>query len=220
MLQRLYRMSNSSRMPIQCMLKSLSPIVRLYCAVGPGFLLVWRCPASCVESMQAVPEGLRNWYHWLVPTLAWPKSNWDIILLSIWSCQDAAQTVQELRCPGSDLGGDPQDTIISCGVCSKIVRTTEYHFELVQWNFCIFFFFTLMIDWLFWFQDVVYLYFLFIYLFSSEHVTTLAVQWMFMCAKHPGLKARSSLGLLWWKNFFILLYFIKQCIISISPMIS
>ncbi len=33
------------------------------------------CTASCGESMQAVPGGWRNWYHWMAPTLVWPKSN-------------------------------------------------------------------------------------------------------------------------------------------------
>ncbi len=34
-----------------------------------------QCPASCAKSMLGVPGGRRNWYHSMVPMLAWPKSN-------------------------------------------------------------------------------------------------------------------------------------------------
>ncbi len=52
----------------------LGPIVRPYAgAVGPGFLLVHGNAQP--RGMQAVPGGWRNWYHWMAPTLAWPKSN-------------------------------------------------------------------------------------------------------------------------------------------------
>ncbi len=48
------------------------PTLVQWVRVPPG---ARQCPASCDKSMQAVPGGWRNWYHWMAPMLSWPKSN-------------------------------------------------------------------------------------------------------------------------------------------------
>ncbi len=57
----------------------LRATVRHYAgAVGPGFLLVQdNAPASCGQSVLAVPGWRRHWCHWLALTFPRPESNWE-----------------------------------------------------------------------------------------------------------------------------------------------
>ncbi len=104
-----------------------------------------QCLALCGESMQAVPGGWMNWYHWMAPTLACHKSNRTPLGHYI-SVQVAAQTVQELSDALVQIWEEiPQDTIRRLIRSTPqryqaaykhvgAIQTTEYHFELLQWN--------------------------------------------------------------------------------------
>ncbi|KAI4873948.1 hypothetical protein NFI96_010167 [Prochilodus magdalenae] len=122
----------------------LGPVVRPYTgAVGPGFLLVhnnaWPNVARvCRQFLEN--EG--------IDTIDWPTRSpdlnpiehlWDVMFRSIPRHQVALQTVQELSDALVQIWEEiPQDTLGACPhVAYKRVRaiqTTEYHFELQQWN--------------------------------------------------------------------------------------
>ncbi len=96
----------ASLLPLGIGMKSLDPLsdptlVQLFLLVHDN------AGASCGESMQAVPGGWRNWYHWM---LTWPKSNrtplghYVSVHLMPPGCISDCPGAQ--WCPGPDLGGN------------------------------------------------------------------------------------------------------------------
>ncbi len=75
-----------------------------------GTLTAWvppgaqKCSPSLCKSMQAVPGGWNNWYHWMAPTLTWPKSNRTPLGNYVWGCTSDCPGAQ--WSPGPDLGGN------------------------------------------------------------------------------------------------------------------
>ncbi|KAI4889174.1 hypothetical protein NFI96_009756 [Prochilodus magdalenae] len=141
----LYRLDNGTLTAIRYQDEILGPVVRHYAgAVGPGFLVVhnnaWSNVARvCRQIMEN--EG--------TDTIDWPTGSpdlnpiehlWDIMFRSIRRHQVAPQTVQELSDAVVQIWEEiPQDTL---GACTHVaykhegaIQTTEYHLELLQWNF-------------------------------------------------------------------------------------
>ncbi len=129
--------------------------IRYWCSgswVPPG---ARQCPASCAKSMLAVPGGRRNWYHSMVPMVAWPKSNRTHLGHYVLGPSLGPSGADSLHLRLSRISVMPWSTsgrkypgtpsVISLRAC-PIVRhaykhvgptedQTECHFELLQLNF-------------------------------------------------------------------------------------
>ncbi len=134
----LYRLDDGTLTAIRY--EILGPIVRPYAvALGPGFLLVHD------NAWLHLARVCRHWYHWMAPMLAWPKSNRTTLghYVSVHptppGCTSGCPGAQ--WCPGPDLGGNTPGHHPSSQLSGMhtnmwgAIQTTEYHFELLQWNF-------------------------------------------------------------------------------------
>ncbi len=136
-------------------------------SVLPGACFMWWNMFHVVKTLQAVPGGWRNVYHWMVHTLACHIST-RTPLGHCFGSSDAARLHLRLSrssvmpCSRSGRKYPRTPSIVSLGACPDNVRhayehvgatqTTEYHFELLQKKLT-----SLLHQFLFWFSGCLWI---------------------------------------------------------------